>query len=425
MKIRAVAEELNIQINAKRSLDIYNELRDHHYEKFATHFAGNKPFQSPSIAPTTHDQRSSSQSMDEYNVYQRADYEPHHIEEQIKSFFPIFSEKKPQTILFNSGMGAITALLFFLQSVQKVKRILIGANAYYETKNFFKFGYGNYEFFNEYKVLNAEDYDVVWLEYPINCTLPDKYPLNTPLPLKETIEKILKYASSNPKRQISIVIDYTLSELPFNFSPLGKILPSNVSLFLLTSLQKHRQYGLDLVNLGAITLYSSGSAYEDITFFRGSLGVAPTQEAIWLMPGLKPDLINRLITDSGNNAKRIYKAIKQKLTPEIRAYYSLNSGFQSSFIFLIIDPALIPKHTKKPYLSELLIKEIVSAAKKSDACLVHGTSFGFPFTRIFKNSERYENTNALRVAIGYDEDMVKHNAEILVKGINVWKARYL
>jgi hypothetical protein len=425
MKIRDVASALELKIESKQSLDMYNEMRAHYFDRYQTTFSQSKPYQSPSIDPTTDTQRSLNQSVAEHNVYQRADYEPHRLEEQINSLFPVVGKKKPKTILFNSGMGAISCLLFFLQSVKKVKRILLGANSYYETKNFFKFGYGNYQLFNEYEVLNAEDYDVVWMEYPINCTLPENYPFQEPLPLKETVAKISTYAQANSQKEIYFVLDYTLSEIPFDVQLLGEKLPDNVSLFFVTSLQKHRQYGLDLVNLGAITLYSSGSAYEDITFFRGSLGVAPTQEAIWLMPELKPDLINRLIIDSGENAKRIYKEIKDKLPSGIRAYYSLNSGFYCSFIFLMIDPALIQKHTKKPYLSELLIKEIINAAKECNTCLVHGTSFGFPFTRIFKNSERYENTNALRVAIGYDDEMVKNNAEIFIKGMNAWNARYL
>jgi hypothetical protein len=222
-----------------------------------------------------------------------------------------------------------------------------------------------------------------------------------------------------------LVLDYTFYFLPFDITKYIKKLPANLSIFLVTSLQKHRNLGLDLTNAGAITLYShqANDDYEYFTRIRAIMGASIIQETVWLMPPIDKEIINQIVIDSGLEARRIYKEINR---PElsIKFYCADNQRFQNSFIFVEIDHELMKKSTKIPYFSDLLMAELVVAAKRHGTILIQGTSFGFPFSRIFKNSERYANTSTLRLAVGYDADLNKDLGLSIKEGVDRFLSKY-
>jgi len=221
------------------------------------------------------------------------------------------------------------------------------------------------------------------------------------------------------------VIDFTLFYVPFEIWKYINKLPSNLSVFLVSSLQKHRGYGFDLTNGGILTYYSHTNAedYEEFTKIRAITGTSITQETVWLMPELKQKTINKIVKDSGIEAKRIYEKCND-IKPQVSLFYADNGEFLTSFIFVKIGKELMKKSIKKPYFSDLLIREIIKAAKKNKTLMLNGTSFGFPFTRIFKNSERYENTDSLRIAVGYDKYFNRGVAKSITEGIKVFKEKY-
>src|SRR3989338_5530669 len=406
----------------KNGIAAYNLLRDYFIQQ--SHQNDNNKFQSPSITPTSVIQRSRHQNEKEYNVYQRSDFTPFSLEESFNTLYKPLGRKIPKTLLFNSGMAAISTVMFFLKNSKKLGKTYIGENAYFETKWLVE-DYRDIAFFNEYDPKISEDGRIFWLEYPINCTQPSKYPFNKIVNLKNIINKIKNLCYKMKNEKFALVIDYTLYYLPFNITSYLLDLPDNLHVYLITSLQKHRGYGLDLTNGGAITFYGDKEEYEYLSRLRSIMGTSITQENIWTMPPIKANVINKLISDSGNNAQSIYKAVSNEEYGPISFYFSQNSVFLTSFIFVEIGKSLMDKSSNKPYLSEILINEIIRAAHKNNAIIVHGTSFGLPLTRIFKNSERYENTNSLRIAVGYDSKMNRNVDKAISQGIKSFLKKVL
>jgi len=284
-----------------------------------------------------------------------------------------------------------------------------------------------------YKCLLANEYllnllpgaDVYWFEYPINCTDPSKYPFQKQLNLSSFFEKLLKIVKQTTS-PVYLVLDYTLHYLPFNLNNYLKKIPPNLTIFLVTSLQKHRGLGLDLVNAGAITFYSHHDVddYEYLSRVRAINGTSITQETVWLMPPVDPNIINKIITDSGEEACQIYNRIDCSNLP-IKLFYADNKEFKTSFIFVQIEPLLMKMSTLIPYFSDQLIAELILSAKRHRSVLVQGTSFGFPFTRIFKNSERYDNTSSLRIAVGYDSDFNKNLDLVISDGLKNFVRKHI
>ena len=424
MKIEILCKKLGVPIEkGKSKLSYYKKIRSV-FLKTLTINELNK-FQSPSITPSTHRQRSRPQNEKEYSVYQRADFTPLNTESCLNRMYKRIGDKSPQTLLFNSGMAAISTVMFYLMNTKKMGRLSIGENAYFETK-WLAENYENLKYFNEYNPKIKIDSEVIWVEYPINCTQPVKYPFDKGLNLKRIFSSIVKSCIENRNKKIALVVDYTLYYLPFNIFDYFTELPENLEVYLITSLQKHRGYGLDLTNGGAVTFYPIRDYhdYEKLSRLRAIIGVSIPQETIWGMPKIKPRIINQLIKDSGANTLRIYKEISKNKFDQIRYYFSNNKDFLTSFIFIEIGKTLMKKSIQLPYLSDLLISEIINAAKINHIVLVHGTSFGLPFCRIFKNSERYENTNSLRLAVRYDEDLCNGVGKAIVAGINSFLKKY-
>lgn len=423
MKLETLAVALNIKTPRKLAgIALYYNIRKYFYSRARTLI--DTSFQSPSLRPSTSNQRSSSQVESEHSVYQRSDYTPKSLENSLNSTFPSIGKLRPFTLMFNSGMAAISATAYFLYGHKKIRKLVLGENVYFETKWLME-GYRKFQWFNEYKQNISSRADVYWFEYPINCTQPENYPFQKQLELRSLFNKLLSLGNSDNRKKY-FVIDYTLSAIPFDITPYLESLPQNLTIILITSLQKHRGLGFDLTNAGAITVYTH-ELVEDLEYFsrtRAIQGGSITQETSWLMPPLNITLINQIITDSGKEARRIFHLINRPKLP-IKFYCADNKSFQTSFIFVKIDPVLMKKSIKEPFYSDLLMKELVLSARRHHAHLIQGTSFGFPFSRIFKNSERYENTNSLRIAIGYDPDFNISLAESIIDGVDRFIKKYL
>lgn len=417
MEITTVAEQLGIKDASDKNPSVaYSRMRQYYFERFRKRVGG--AFQSPSIFPTTIEQRSLSQNYEEHSVYQRSDFIPLQTESSLNRYFFQLRDREPVTLLFSSGMAAISTTAFFLRNVCGVPTTTLGENSYFETKWVFQ-NYPNTALINEYQSIIPENFDLLWLEYPINCTYPTDYPFSNQLNIKAIADQSIAVCHRHPNEFKKLVFDYTLHPIPFDLSPYLNEIPDNLDIFLITSLQKHRGYGLDLTNGGAITYYSTEPKVikDQLRRLQAIWGTSITQESLWLMPEINPKLINQLIEDSGNNAQSIAKKLPTEEGP-IHIFYADNPQFKTSFIYLTIDDNLIKKRISEPYLIDLLIRDIIEASKSQRAIMVHGTSFGLPNTRIFKNSERYDNCNSLRLAIGYDEVMNEGVDKAIQHGIS-------
>jgi len=420
MKIEELANKLCVKTKPNiHKLNIYNDIRNCFIKR--SHQLDAEKFQSPSINLTTHVQRNFAQNEEEHSVYQRADYIPIKTERKFNRMFRTINNVEPKTLFFNSGMASISTIMFYLKNSKRLGTLNLGENVYFETK-WLAEDFTDIKYFNEYNLNLDANAQIFWWEYPINCTQPTKFPFEQQLDIEKIFNIIKQFCDYRPKKNHFLVIDYTLYYLPFQISDYLLRVPDNLEIFLITSLQKHRGYGLDLTNGGAITFYSKNNkVYEKLVKLRAIMGTSIPQETIWTMPEIETGAINKLVKDSGKNAQKIYEFISKYNIEKVKFYFSNNEKFLTSFIFIEIDKELVSGYKKKPYLSDILIEKIVFSAIKNGAILVYGTSFGLPFTRIFKNSERYDNTNSLRLAVGYDREMNKNVDKSIIEGVKLFQ----
>ena len=114
MKLTELASKLDIKHPTDLSdLELYNYIRKNYFDKFRMRYK--EPFQSPSVEPTTIKQRSAFQFEEEHSVYQRSDYTSLSLENNFNSLFPELDITKPSTLAFNSGMAAISCLMYLIQ----------------------------------------------------------------------------------------------------------------------------------------------------------------------------------------------------------------------------------------------------------------------------------------------------------------------
>lgn len=418
MKLGTIAEDLGVKIDKKyKGIMAYSHIRDIFIKTSSLLERGK--FQSPSISPSTHYQRSATQNEIEHGVYQRFDYTPTLIEENFNQMFRSIDNIFPKTIFFSSGMAAISSTMFFLRNSLQLSKLSIGENSYFESK-WLAENYLMTTVVNEYGREFINDTNIFWLEYPINCSYPTKYPFDKRLDPNVELRKIYKICVSNKRKKFAIVIDYTLFYLPFPIWEFIGDVPNNLDIFLVTSLQKHRGYGLDLTNGGAVTVYTKrqmSDVYKSFNRIKTITGASITQETVWTMPPIKPKLINQLILDSGENALKMFHQLQSKEIPGVKFFFSKNSYLLTSFIFMEIESDLMKRSIAYPFFSDLLISNILSEAISHKSILVYGTSFGFPFTRIFKNNSTWNhNASSLRIAVGYDDDLNKGVAKSIQLG---------
>ena len=182
MKLRNLASQLKIKHPKNLTgLSLYNYIRKYYFNEFKLKYS--EPFQSPSVSPTTTKQRSKFQLNNEHSVYQRSDYTPLGLENRFNSFYKRINEVEPESLAFNSGMAAISSLMYYLYNYKKVERLALAENAYFETK-WIAEDYNKYVFFDEYTLALPKKCNAYWIEFPINCTKPDKYPFEKQLNLK-------------------------------------------------------------------------------------------------------------------------------------------------------------------------------------------------------------------------------------------------
>src|SRR3989344_2734123 len=134
MKIKTVSNFLGVSTKKTASpMEIYSNLREKMFLRYFQNHIGT--FQSPSVSPSPVTQQAGYQAKRTNETYLRYDFKPTDLEEKFAIFFRSINGVQPQTLFFNSGMSAITALVLFLSSEVKPKKVSLGDYTFFETKH--------------------------------------------------------------------------------------------------------------------------------------------------------------------------------------------------------------------------------------------------------------------------------------------------
>jgi hypothetical protein len=200
------------------------------------------------------------------------------------------SNTEPILNIFNSGMGAFTAIIYFLVCEKIVKgSVLVSNHNYVENKillkSFFEdktiMFYDNDTDIIVEKIFSHKPY-VVFMEMVSNTGNLRLF----------DIEQIIKSISEKYEEDIYFIIDVTCSvgfeNLLDNFN-----LPKNIKIILHGSLLKAPQLGLERINMGFIQTFGLGELSHKILDYRTLSGTNVQDFAANLLPFTSKDVLQK------------------------------------------------------------------------------------------------------------------------------------
>lgn len=289
----------------------------------------------------------------------------------------------------NSGMSAFTVALLFSKYFYKLgKRIVMQSNLYYEL-------YFNIDFvYNKYDILEFNQINLDLMnDESTHCIITGYF---NDLNIYKFLDTLRK---TNRKSFLFVIIDRTLFSVIDNYYQIlsKDRIPTNVFLISVESLLKNHQYGLDMTNLGFITIYNR---LINAKLLKGIL--QKMEQTIYNSPS-EADLLatlpfnyyysKQMFLKASANTKLIYQALKSKnsnkrydivLTAPKELYIS-NSLWYGNQIYIYESSGKISDKFNKLIQSSLF---------------VNGQSFGFDITRISLCIDYFDKREMIRIAIG-------------------------
>jgi cystathionine beta-lyase/cystathionine gamma-synthase len=320
-----------------------------------------------------------------YNDYQRGYLvAARQLEEHLASHYQGSPRNWRRALLFTSGMGAIqTALQFLLTSRN---RLVLGRRIYYETQDLLSF-FGP-ELRNVTRWVDESFVDAESLSGLLRTAdgiFFDTISLDIDA-VRIDLEVILKAYRRSDCRRLLVVLDNTVRGPAFSVPAL----PPGVTLFVVESLLKNYQGGLDLAASGMLTVFSS-SADSELTHrletLRGTNGTNISAFNMRQIPPLPRRVLARRLARQERNASI--------LGGFIDVGYRCTHLPGSGLLFVEHDHAEIAAR----YLELLAFDRRLDVAR--------GTSFGFNGTR-FNIPPGKENQ--LRIACGMESEV---DAEVI------------
>ncbi len=307
----------------------------------------------------------------------------------------------------NNGMAAFITIINFLITEKKVTgKILIGKSIYFQNKEIIK------RFFED-KVIEVDEnnekeiIDIIIKHKPsiiIFDTICNSINLAMP-----NLLSIIEYLKKSSKKDTYLIIDNTT--LPIFFQPLKLIKGKNrnLNLFVLESLNKYHQFGMDRTTGGIILAY--GKNVGKIYYSRQNSGTNISDISVHMLPTPNKKFLSkrllRLERNTNYLAKSLQKLIDEKPNlnierinyPTIKNHsssrWNQNIKFHGSFFSLEF------RSNKNPRTYVKFIDKVINLAKKNNVQVSTGTSFGFNNTRIYLTALRNEyGTPFIRISVG-------------------------
>lgn len=328
----------------------------------------------------------------EENTYTRAygsEYVKAYEKQFIQEYYKIPSELSSRTLgyITNSGLKALeTALLVYKQITGDKFPVFYQEGSYYEGISIQRI------FLNDAREVHVSGiYDLLDSKEEIGGIIIDSattWPASEGIDLDLFFEKVRTHEQKSP---MVIIYDRTLSSVSIQlFENFAKDLPLTIVLISIESAIKYYQYGLDLINLGCIVMYSSlfriKKYFDLIDYTFRILTASPDPTLIMKMPAPSIQLIEeRMIRFSKNMELYVsfFKFLKKEgLVSEVLTSINLDKrlkilgmNWTGSLIYVTVGHL----YTHKQY--EDFAAYVVKNAPP-ELHLHMGAGFGFDTTRL-------------------------------------------
>lgn len=347
---------------------------------------------------------------DRYMRISGSEYVKNYQRKFLAEFYPMAETYRERTIgyLTSSGMKALELALILYQVMSSDDPVYFHSNFYYEGRLLL-----TYIFEKAVKVSPVEIYQKLRSEEEIGClalTPAPIWPCDEKLDLTTLFELLQNHRQKKP---LFIIMDRTecsiADELFIKYA--GQI-PGYVIFITFESLLKHYQYGLDITNLGFITITTR---FVKQRYFRDlvdnllhQLTAIPDHSVVQRLPLPNADYTKRRLARVARNCNILYSFFKEEMD-EKRVWNVLRpidpkanmtvlqEQWNGSLIFIQSQSNLNVESYYK------LIRFIMEGLPR-DLSMVEGQSFGFDTMRLGVVDELYNNSNcALRISVGRDD----------------------
>lgn len=238
MNVHKLASTLQVPVSPNEdAITIYEKIRGYYFERCFNCLRG--VYQSPSYPNTPLPQSTPLQTGRPGEAYLRYDFDPSEAESAFNLGHRALDHLAPKTFFFSSGMSSITTLLLYLARIAGSRRLCVGQRVYFEAVRLMR---------QLFRVVAEDEYDfkvpsgtqILWLDYPLS-TEPNQLPN-----LNSILDRFVSFTRKYYDQDFYIVIDYTVAAFAFDIRQYITGLAENIHIVLITSLQKHMGYGLDL-----------------------------------------------------------------------------------------------------------------------------------------------------------------------------------
>ncbi len=239
--------------------------------------------------------------------------------------------------------------------------------------------------------------------------------------LAHDLETVFNWAASEADHKVAIIVDTTCLPVPLVRPGFLQGVPERVCVFLIESLAKHHQYGLDMVTGGIVVAHLSEAHHDSFLKTRARLGGNITDSSVGSLPTPHRERITRRMQRHSRNTRMVAEAlqtrIKESPSDALQSISWLEGGsslapwFKGSCLSVHFRPEFRSVRHYQQYEQKVL--ELATARNLPVA---FGTSFGFDITRLYVTapSTPFE-APFLRIAIGTE---TIHNTESLIEIFN-------
>ncbi len=309
-----------------------------------------------------------------------------------------------EAYLTNNGMAAFSSALHWItQEAKFMGKALAVVPMYFENLHLAE------AFIPQLEQFNAEDNTVTLLE-----KLQKEGPTivicdtvsNCGKVLVQPYKEIFQWAKKEEGRPIAIVLDATCSPAFLLEDNLLQELPDSVSVFIIESLAKYHQYGMDLVTGGIALVHSSSKNQVSFNRTRARFGANIVDSSVGSLPVPSKLVLEKRLRRHSRNVQffseqleriiQVKPGLIESVEWQSRELTEENNWFRSSCLTLRFRPACSSIQAYKEFEEEIL-----RLAKLRNQPIALSTSFGFDVTRFYVTApaSAYESP-FLRVAIG-------------------------
>lgn len=206
--------------------------------------------------------------------------------------------------------------------------------------------------------------------------------------LQHDIETLLNWVAREATHRVTLILDTTCLPLPLLRPGILQALPDNANVFMVESLAKHHQYGLDMITGGIVVAHLSQQHHDSFLKTRARFGGNITDSSTGSLPAPNRERITRRMQRHSRNTRLIAEALEKRITENRGgALESVSWLEEGSTLAPWFKGACLSMHFRPEFRSvkhyQQFEQKVLELATVRNLPVAFGTSFGFDITRLY------------------------------------------